>query len=358
MKLIGIEEHYLTQDVRDAWDAIGLAATDPSAAVHSQEVEQRLLGVSDERLALMDETGVDVQVLSLTTPALHDLGSKSVDLARRANDALAEAIVRQPDRFQALATLPVALPDEAALELERCVRTLGFKGTILCGRVGDRNLDDPHFHPVFEGAAALKVPVLLHPRTPVSAVRSAYYSGFTPGVDAALAMYGLGWHYDAGVQFLRLVLAGTFDRLRGLQVILGHWGEVVLFYAERLATLDRVSKLEQPIATYLRRNLYVTASGMFLPGYLARAAAIVGPDRLLFSTDFPYQYRPGDDARRFLAECGLDEPLKSAFAHGNWIRLTQGDISQRLLVESSSPRTGPERSNESALNSRSGANRA
>ena len=145
---------------------------------------------------------------------------------------------------------------------------------------------------------------------------------FTAEVDAAFAMYALGWHYDAGIQFIRLVLAGTFDRLPGLQVILGHWGEVVLFYAERLPALDRVSGLEHPIATYLRRNLHVTASGMFLPGYLAQASAIVGADRLLFSTDFPYQYRPGGDARRFLAECGLAEAEKKGFAHGNWMRLT------------------------------------
>jgi predicted TIM-barrel fold metal-dependent hydrolase len=326
MKLIGIEEHYLTAEMRDAWDAIGLAAIDPSAAIHSGEIERRLLDLTEERIALMDETGLDVQVLSLTTPALHDLGPGSVDLARRANDAVAEAIGRYPDRLQALASLPIAMPDEAALELERCVRTLGFKGAMLCGRVGDRNLDHSDFFSVFNSAAALSVPVLLHPRTPTMAVRSAYYSGFSPEVDAAFAMYGLGWHYDAGVQFVRLVLAGIFDRLPGLQVILGHWGEVVLFYAERLAALDRVSGLEHPIATYLRRNLYVTASGMFLPGYLARAAAIVGADRLLFSTDFPYQYRTGGDARRFLAESGLDEADKAGFAHGNWLRLIQGGV--------------------------------
>lgn len=324
IKLIGIEEHYLTAEVRDAWDAIGLAAADPSVGIHSGEIERRLVDLAGERIALMDETGLDVQVLSLTTPGLHDLGPASIDLARRANDAVAEAIIRWPDRLQALATLPVAMPDEAALELERCVRTLGFKGTMLCGRVGDRNLDHSEFIPIFESAAALKVPVMLHPRTPAKAVRSAYYPGFSPEVDAAFAMFGLGWHYDAGIQFIRLVLAGTFDRLPGLQVILGHWGEVVLFYAERLAVMDRFSGLEHPIAIYLRRNLYVTASGMFLPGYLAQAAAIVGTDRLLFSTDYPYQYRPGGDARKFLAECGLDEADKSAFAHGNWLRLTQG----------------------------------
>jgi predicted TIM-barrel fold metal-dependent hydrolase len=322
MKLIGIEEHFLTAEVRDAWNAIGLAAMDPSVAIHSGTLESRLLDVAEERLTLMDETGLDVQVLSLTTPGLQDLGPESVDMARRANDAMAAAVARHPTRFQALATLPVAMPEEAALELDRCVRVLGFKGTMLCGRVGSRNLDHPTLSPIFKSAAALNAPILLHPRTPDMAVRTAYYSGFKPEVDAAFSMFGLGWHYDAGIQFVRLVLSGLFDRLPGLQMILGHWGELVLFYAERLAAMDRVSGLKHPIATYLRRNLYVTASGMFLPNYLERAEAVVGTDRLLFSTDFPYQYRPGHDARQFLENCGLSESAKAGFAHGNWIRLT------------------------------------
>jgi predicted TIM-barrel fold metal-dependent hydrolase len=322
MKLIGIEEHFLTAEIRDAWHAIGLDAVDPSVAFHSGTIEARLFDLAESRLALMDETGLDVQVLSLTTPALHDLGPMSVQMARRANDMLAEAVARHPTRFQALATLPVAMPEEAAEELDRCIRMLGFKGTILCGRVGERNLDDPMFAPVFKCAEALSAPILLHPRTPTPAVREAYYSGFDPQVNAAFATYGLGWHYDAGIQFVRLMLSGTFDRMPRLQVILGHWGELVVFYAERLAAMDRVSGLAHPISTYLRRNLSITASGMFLPHYLERAAAVVGVDRLLFSTDFPYQYRPGGDARRFLENCGLTESAKAQFAHGNWLALT------------------------------------
>jgi predicted TIM-barrel fold metal-dependent hydrolase len=322
MKLIGIEEHVLTPQVRDAWHAIGLEATDPSVGYHAGAIEPRLMNLAEDRLALMDETGLDIQVLSLTTPALHDLGPESVEMARRTNDALAAAIARHPTRFQALATLPVSMPDEAALELERCVATLGLTGTMLCGRVGTRNLDDPAFAPIFRCAEALGVPALLHPRTPDMAVRDAYYSGFSPMVDAAFATAGLGWHYDAGVQFIRLILSGTFDAMPGLQIILGHWGEVVLFYAERLAVMDRFSGLAHPVAHYLRNNLYVTASGMFLPHYLERAASVVGTDRLLFSSDFPYQYRPGRDARGFLETCGLDDAATAAFAHGNWARLT------------------------------------
>jgi predicted TIM-barrel fold metal-dependent hydrolase len=202
-------------------------------------------------------------------------------------------------------------------KLRRSPTTLGFKGTMLCGRVGDRNLYHTDLAPVFECAARLGVSILFHPRTPPEPVRSAYYSGFTAQLDAAFATFGLGWHYDAGIQFIRPVLAGTFDRLPALQVILGHWGEAVLFYAERLAAMDRVSSLEHPIATYLRRNLYVTASGMFSRDCLARAAAIVGTDRLLLSTGCPYQYRPGADARQFLAGCGLDAESKAGFAHAN-----------------------------------------
>lgn len=322
MKLIGIEEHFMTPEVAAAWEAIDLAASDPAASFHAGAIERRLLDLADERLALMDETGLDVQVLSLTTPALHDLGPDSVALARRVNDAVAEAVARHPDRFQAFATLPISQPDAAAEELERCVRQLGFKGTMLCGRVGKRNLDHADFAPVFDTAATLGVPILLHPRTPDAAVREAYYSGFSPEVDMAFSTYGLGWHYDAGVQFIRLLLAGTFDRQPTLQLILGHWGEVVLFYAERLAAMDRVSGLQHPIATYLRRNLYVTSSGLFLPHYLQRAAALVGTERLLFSTDYPYQYRPGHDARHFLDTCGLEGEAKAGFAGANWERLT------------------------------------
>ncbi|WP_110602916.1 amidohydrolase family protein [Salinicola lusitanus] len=324
MHLIGIEEHFLTPEIDRAWRSLGLEQTDPSVALHAGTWHGRLMNLADERLALMDETGLDVQVLSLTTPALHDLGVESVDIARRTNDTLAAAVARYPQRFQALATLPVSQPEAAALELERCIDELGFKGTMLCGRVGSRHLDDPALTPILAQAESLGVPVLLHPRVPPPAVRQAYYGGISPALDTALATYGLGWHYDAGLQFLRLVLAGTFDRLPRLQVILGHWGEMVLFYIERFAAMERVASLSRPIADYCRANLYVTASGMFLPHYLARAAAVVGHERLLFSTDFPYQYRAGGDARAFLERCGLAGRAKAAFAHGNWQRLTRG----------------------------------
>lgn len=322
MKLIGIEEHYLTSEVGEAWRALGLDASSPMVAHDLGPMSRRLMDLAEQRIASMDETGLDVQVLSLTTPALHELGPESVELARRVNDTVAEAAGRHPGRFQAMATLPVAVPDAAARELERCVRELGFKGAMLCGRVGTRNLDHPELSSIFAAAASLKVPLLLHPRTPDRAVSEVYYSGFNPELDTAFANFGMGWHYDAGVQFVRLVLAGVFDRHPDLQVILGHWGEMVLFFAERLSAMDRFAQLRHPIASYFKRNLYVTSSGMFMPHYLQRALEVVGPERLLFSTDYPYQYKEGYSARRFLDECGLKGDARTGFANANWERLT------------------------------------
>ena len=195
--------------------------------------------------------------------------------------------------------------------------------TTLCGRTQEKNLDHSDFLSIFEAAESLHVPLFIHPQIPQRAVQDVYYSGFGNEVDLAFATFGLGWHYESGIQFLRLVLAGVFDRFPNLQVILGHWGEVVLFYTERLKNLDRVAKLQRPIVDYMRQNLYVTSSGMFSQSYLQRSIEIVGVDRILFSTDYPYQYRPGGGPRNFLDEAALSPDEKDKIAHINWERLSR-----------------------------------
>jgi predicted TIM-barrel fold metal-dependent hydrolase len=193
---------------------------------------------------------------------------------------------------------------------------------MLCGRTRDKNLDHPDFRPMFETAARLGVPLFLHPQIPQRAVRDVYYSGFGDQVDTAFATFALGWHYEAGIQFVRLLLSGVFDEQPDLQIILGHWGEVVLFFLERLSVLTRVAKLRRPVVEYVRENLYVTPSGMWSQAYLQRTLEIVGPERILFSTDYPYQYRPGGQGRSFLEEAALPVEQKEMFAHANWERLT------------------------------------
>lgn len=321
MKIVAIEEHVLPADVKHAWKTIP-GADDGTLALNAPYIDERLADLAEQRLSIMDETGVDIQVLSLTTPGLNNLGEAGVELARRANNLMATTVSGNPARFQFLATLPFANTEVAASELRRSVEELGAKGAILYGRVGSKHLDDELFESTFDCAASLRVPLLIHPQIPQAAVRESYYSGFTPSVDLALSTFSLGWHYEAGMEFVRMVLGGVFDRHPNLQVILGHWGEMVIFYLERLVMLDRVATLERPFIEYVRENLYLTASGMFSMDYLKRATDAVGPERLLFSTDYPYQYRPGRDAQRFVQSLQISDDHKEKFASANWERLT------------------------------------
>jgi uncharacterized protein len=324
MKIIGIEEHFLSPAVRTAWETSPSAGQDASQILHLGEIEDRLDDLSKARIKLMEDSGVDMQVLSLTTPGLHNLEpAESVALARRTNDLIAATVAGHPGHFEGFATLPTTAPREAARELDRSVRDLGLKGAMLFGRTMEKNLDHPDFLPIFEAAADLRVPLFIHPQIPQPAVREAYYSGFSAQVDLAFATYGLGWHYECGIQFLRLALAGIFDRFPALQIILGHWGEVVLFYTERLDALSRMAKLERSVVDTMRQNLYVTPSGMFSQTYLRRSIEIVGVGRVLFSTDYPYQYRPGGGARRFLEETSLSHEDKEKIAHANWEQITR-----------------------------------
>jgi predicted TIM-barrel fold metal-dependent hydrolase len=323
MKIVSIEEHFLTPEITAAW-AASTIGSEGTAVFEQGEIGERIKDLGEGRLALMDESGIAVQVLSVTTPALHNLEpEESVGLAQKTNKLVAATIARHPSRFQGFAVLPMAVPQEAARELERCVKQLGFCGSMLCGRTRDKNLDHPDFLPLLETAAKLRVPLFIHPQIPQASVREALYSGFNERVDMSFATFGLGWHYEAGIQFVRLILSGTFDRFPNLQVILGHWGEVVLFYLERLKSLARVTKLARPIEDYFKQNLYVTPSGMWSQDYLQRAVTAVGPERILFSSDYPYQYRPGGAGRTFLEQSGLSPRHQELFAYGNWERLMQ-----------------------------------
>lgn len=323
MKIIALEEHFLTAEIRAAWAASAIG-TEGTSVFDRGEIEARLDDLGEDRIALMDESGVDVQVLSVTTPALHNLDAESsVPLARRTNDVLAAAIAKHPDRFQGFATLPTAAPQEAALELERAVKEHGFHGAMLCGRTRDKNLDHPDFLPMFAMAEKLGVPMYIHPQIPQRSVRDTLYGGFSDMTDTAFATFGLGWHYEAGIQFVRMILAGVFDKHPQLQMILGHWGEVVLFYTERLKNLSHVQTLQRPVLNVMRENLYVTPSGMWNELYFRHAVDVVGIDRVLFSADYPYQYRPGGAPRQFLEQLSISAEDKEKIAHGNWEGITR-----------------------------------
>ena len=323
MRIVALEEHLVTDPVLSAWRALEPQWRD-LAFVHSSQGEpaRRLLDLEEDRRAAMADSGVDVQVLSLTAPGLQNLAPEdAVALQGAVNNVIAGTVRTAPDRFQGFATLATPVPREAARELERAVTRLGLNGAMLFGRTRGRNLDHPDNWPIFEAADALRAPLYIHPQSPRPAVREALYSGLGDEVDAALATHGIGWHYEAGVQILRLVLSGVFDRFPNLQLITGHWGEVVLFYLERVDHLAGIAKLERPVSDYFRRHVSVTPSGIFSPRYLRWAVEVLGADRILFSTDYPFVPVPHGGARRFLNEADLSEADRALVAHGNWDRL-------------------------------------
>jgi predicted TIM-barrel fold metal-dependent hydrolase len=320
MKTIGTEEHFVTEEVVMAWSRLDSPARDDSPGQHlTGDLGERLREVGGRRIAAMDEAGLDVQVISLTSPGLHNLPADEASrLQVETNDRIAELVNDHPDRFQGFATLALPAPSAAAQELERAVTKLGLNGALLFGRTGDRNLDHPDNWPIFEAASSLRAPLYIHPQVPQPRVRAALYAGFDDVIDNAFATFGIGWHYESGVQFLRLVLAGVFDRFPDLQVLLGHWGEVVLFYLDRADGLATAANLPQRFSDYVRRNAYVTAGGVYSKRYLRWAVEVVGVERVLFATDYPYRPGPDGGVEHFLATAGLDRADQERIAAGNW----------------------------------------
>jgi hypothetical protein len=195
--------------------------------------QARLEDIGPGRVEAMDAAGIHVSILSVVTPATQALPAReAIALARDANDEATDAVRAHPARFRAFATLPTSDPQAAAAELERCATQLGHVGAMIHGRTGTRTLDDPAYDDLFATAARLHQPIFIHPQIPSNELRDAAYRGLDPLIDLGLASFGWGWHMDAGLSALRLILRGTFDRYPDLQLVLGHWGEVLLFWSE------------------------------------------------------------------------------------------------------------------------------
>ncbi len=320
MRLVGLEEHIVTTDVIKAWKELPPEWQDLSLEHSSTgDAGRRLLDTGSDRLADMDSMGLDVQVLSVTAPGLQDLApEKAIELQTGVNDSLAEAVRKNPGRLQAFATLATPDPTAAARELERAVKKLGLHEAMIFGRTRNRNLDHPDSAPLFEVANSLRCPLYLHPQSPRPSVREVYYQGFGDQVDMMFGMGGLGWHVETGVQLIRMILAGVFDRYPDLRIIAGHWGEVVAFYLERIDLLTGAAKLKRPLSEYFKQHVYITPSGILSQRYFRWAIEVFGVNRVMFSTDYPFQFPANGKARRFMEEAELSDADRQAVAAGNW----------------------------------------
>jgi predicted TIM-barrel fold metal-dependent hydrolase len=314
MRIIAIEEHYSTDEVQTK------GQSRPGGM--PPELQARLLDLGVGRLAEMDASGIDLQVLSLSSPGVQQLDPHvAVSLARDANDKIAKVVANHPGRFAAFATIPTPDPTTAVDELERAIVKLGLKGAIINGHTHGRFLDHADFQPLLGRIEALAVPLYIHPTPPPQAVTAAYYEGFDPQVNAVLATSAWGWHMETGLHCIRLILGGVFDRFPRLQVIIGHMGEAVPFM---LARSDSVlpparTKLERPLVEYFQGNFHITTSAFSTtPPFLA-ALLVVGADRIIFSVDHPFS--PNQVARQFLETLPVSLEDRHKIAHGNAERL-------------------------------------
>ncbi len=171
MRTITLEEHFATPAFMEG---AGKRLKGLSLGGNNRIAEQ-LLDLGDGRIREMDRAGIDVQVLSLTSPGAEALeAGEAAAFARGVNDELAEAVSLYPGRFMGLATLPTADPKAAVSELERAIKALGFKGAVINGHLRGRYLDEAYFWPILECAEALNAPIYLHPSIPPRPVGEAY----------------------------------------------------------------------------------------------------------------------------------------------------------------------------------------
>ncbi len=314
MRTIALEEHFWTAQLAAPPGTGQLAAWGPY-------IGEQLADLGPLRLADMDASGIDLQVISHVAPAAQGhAGAEGLARAREANDQLAAAVRAHPDRFAGFATLPTADPRAAADELERATTELGFVGALVNSTLGsnDAFLDDARFEPLLDRFERLDVPLYLHPAPPSAALREVLYRGLPPGVAARLATGAWGWHAEAGLHVLRMVATGVFDRHPGLRLIVGHCGEMLPFMLARIDAMLRVESVASMAlepSQYFQRNIWVTTSGLFSIPPVMCTVQVLGVDRVLFSVDYPF----GSNAagRALLDTLPLSPDDKAKIAGGN-----------------------------------------
>jgi predicted TIM-barrel fold metal-dependent hydrolase len=312
--VIALEEHYQDAELKQLGGGPGAGP----------DIVERLDDLGALRLREMDEAGIDFQVLSHSIPGLQGVDAETgPPLARRVNDRLAETVKRHPDRFAGFAALPTANPRAAADELERTVTQLGFKGAMINGLTNGVFHDDERFWPIYERAAALDVPIYIHPAVPQQAVVETYYKGYVqkhPGLLRA----GWGFTVETATQGIRFVLSGVFDKHPGLKVIIGHLGEGLPFYLWRISYGLRASMSEKSFREIFCEHFWITTSGLFSDPALVCCMMEMGIDRILFSVDYPFMENPpGAEWTKTLPLCAED---REKLLNGNARRLLKLEL--------------------------------
>lgn len=236
----------------------------------------------EQRVEEMDAAGIDLQLISVTTPQVYFLaGQECVDLSQRCNDYLAEIVQRYPSRFAALASVPLTAGAEAAIrEFDRCMDELGMVGVLLGSNIDGRPIDDPAFQPFYEALNRRGAAVLLHPMVP---------AGIEVMNQYALAPL-VGFMFDTTLAVSRLIFSGFFENYPNVTVVVGHLGAAVPYLAGRLDIGYRgypdCQGISVPPTEYIKR-LYLDTVSFYEPA-LRCAIETVGTDQIVFGSDYPH----------------------------------------------------------------------
>lgn len=322
---IGLEEHFAIEETLN--DSKGFL--DPSIW---EELAGRLMDPEDRRLREMDENGMEMMVLSLNAPAVQAIADtqKAADLARRANDNLAEKVARRPDRFRALAALPMQDPDLAIAELNRCIKDLGFVGVLANGFSQNEDPDAllyydlPQYRPFWAECEKLDAPFYLHPRNPLGRDARIY--------DGHPWLLGPAWAFgqETAVHALRLMGSGLFDDHPKLKIILGHMGEALPFNIWRVDNKNGWVKAPPPqpakrtYTEYFEENFYITVSGNYCTQAFLCSLQVIGADHIMFSTDWPFENV--DHSARWFDAVEMSEGDRLKIGRQNAIDLFKLDI--------------------------------
>ncbi len=269
----------------------------------------------DYRERILEEAGVDRQILSMTTPGVHiETRERSIELARLVNDSFARIAADRGDRFGAFATLPLNDPAASVIELERAFRELGFRGVTLHSNVNGKALSDPCFLPLLEKADELEAVLDIHPSFPV-------------GVEAMRdywLMPLVGFPFDTTLTAAKLVFSGVVERFPRIKWILGHLGGAIPYLAERLdrgyfAFKECRANIRRPPSEYLREFYLDTVN--FDADALMLAVTFAGADHLLAGSDYPHQIGSLDQMVSSLRSLDIPPEEREKIRGGNAARL-------------------------------------
>lgn len=331
LKRIAVEEAFVTEDIAKEWKKVlaskfvepgfrmmgqTILGDDPGAAL----VHSRLVDIGAGRLAQMDADGIDVAVLSITSPGVQVFNAVTATrLAQEANDVLAAAVKANPTRLAGLAAVAPNYPEGAAKELERAAQTLGMKGFLINSHTMGEYLDDRKFWPIFEAAQALDMPLYLHPREPAPSM-------VAPFLDYGLYFAGFGFAVETSLHAMRLIMCGLFDHFPKLKIVLGHMGEGLPFWLQRIdnryllqVKIGAVKKLPRLPSEYFLDNFVITTAGVMSAPALKLSLEVLGADRIMFAADYPYE--SVEEGVKFLDTVDITEEQRKKIYSSNAERI-------------------------------------